>query len=72
MKVDIKGYEMVGDDVVSGDSLKNYPPDLMPPYNVRPVGVESGGYDLCCIAWISGGAIRNGIIKVESANEMAV
>ncbi len=51
--VDVKGYEMIGDDVVLGDSLVDYPPmDYFKPSNIYPVGVYSGGYDLCIVVWL--------------------
>lgn len=64
--VDVKGYEMVGDDTISGDSFEEHPSsDVMLPYNHHPVGVNAGGYDLCCVAWVdTGGKIRSGIIRV--------
>lgn len=66
MLIDVQGYDMVGEDTISGDSFKDYPPtDLMPPYGLYPVGVNAGAYDLCCIAWVvADNTIKSGIIRV--------
>ncbi|OGY47929.1 MAG: hypothetical protein A3J62_02895 [Candidatus Buchananbacteria bacterium RIFCSPHIGHO2_02_FULL_38_8] len=52
IEVDVPGHEMVGDDVVNGDTFVDHPPIKgHKPRGIHEPGVLTGGPDLCRIVW---------------------